>query len=134
MRALAVRQPWASLVATGDKSILVLPYRTDYRGPVVVVAALEWDPLGRKRVMANVPSDEADELFPTGVAQCLVDLVEVRRAGPADEARAWEPVPEGAFAWVVERPQELAAVECDLPPGELREADVELLSALGLLS
>jgi hypothetical protein len=133
MKVLAVRQPWASLVATGDKSVLVLPYRTDHRGPLVVAAALEWDPIGRLRVMSNVQGSEADELFPMGVAQCLVELVEVRLARADDDARAWEPVVPGHFAWVVERPQELAAVECDLPVGELRDAEPELLRALGLL-
>lgn len=38
MRALTIRQPWASLIATGAKTIETRPWRTDYRGPVLIHA------------------------------------------------------------------------------------------------
>lgn len=38
-RALSVRQPWASLIAAGRKSIEIRTWRTDYRGPLAIHAA-----------------------------------------------------------------------------------------------
>lgn len=38
MKALTVRQPWASLIALGIKTIETRSWRTDHRGPIIVHA------------------------------------------------------------------------------------------------
>lgn len=39
MQALTVKQPWASLVAYGEKTIEYRSWATDYRGPLLICAA-----------------------------------------------------------------------------------------------
>ena len=43
-RALTIRQPWASLIALGVKTIETRGWRTDYRGPLVIHAGLTYEP------------------------------------------------------------------------------------------
>lgn len=97
IRTLAVRQPWATYIAEGTKTVEVRTWATRHRGPVLIVAS------GR-------PLRHADEagavwVLPARVQVCTVELVEVRPMVPADEALAHVPCVPGAFAWVVERPR-----------------------------
>ena len=39
MKALSVKQPWASLIASGKKSLEIRTWRTDHRGPLLIVAS-----------------------------------------------------------------------------------------------
>ncbi len=43
MRAITVRQPWASLIAAGAKTIETRPRPTSYRGPVLIHAGKTWN-------------------------------------------------------------------------------------------
>lgn len=42
MKALTIRQPWASLIAVGAKTIYTSERSTEYRGPLVIHAGLKW--------------------------------------------------------------------------------------------
>jgi hypothetical protein len=91
VRALCVRQPWASLIATGRKGIELRSWRTHHRGPLVIVASASAD-------------REALRLFPEcvalrGVTVALVDVLDVRLATPDDAATALREPPSGIFAW-----------------------------------
>lgn len=46
-RALTIRQPWASLIALGVKTIETRSWRTDYRGPLVIRAGAKEPERGR---------------------------------------------------------------------------------------
>jgi hypothetical protein len=37
--ALSIRQPWAALVAAGEKTLEIRSWRTNYRGPILIHAA-----------------------------------------------------------------------------------------------
>jgi ASCH domain-containing protein len=39
MKALSVREPWASMIASGQKTIEVRSRRTHYRGPLAICAS-----------------------------------------------------------------------------------------------
>lgn len=43
MKAITVRQPWASLIAAGVKTIETRSWSTKYRGPLAVHAGARWD-------------------------------------------------------------------------------------------
>lgn len=58
MKALTIRQPWASLIALGVKTILTRSWRTDYRGPLAIHAGLRYDPF--------VPEDPERRLWSSG--------------------------------------------------------------------
>lgn len=39
MKALSIKQPWASLVAAGHKTVECRTWRTNYRGPLLICAS-----------------------------------------------------------------------------------------------
>lgn len=97
MKTLAIRQPWATYIAEGTKTVEVRTWRTHYRGPLLIVAS-------------GKPLQHADEAgavwtLPTQCQVCIIDLVDVRPMTPADEAHAHVPSAPGLFAWCVENPR-----------------------------
>lgn len=89
MKALSIRQPFASLVAQGAKTIEVRSWSTDYRGPLLICAGL------LPHEVRPVPV----EGLPFGCSLCIADLVNVTEFSREQEALArikWMP---GAFAW-----------------------------------
>jgi len=82
--ALSLRQPWASMVATGGKTIETRVWGTKYRGPLLVCAARE--PVGHG---------------PTGCAVALVRLVACRPMLVTDQRRARCKRYPGAVSWLL---------------------------------
>lgn len=80
MKAISVRQPWASLIALGAKRFETRNWTTDYRGPIAIHAskkigddALAWldRSIPAKRVLAS-------ELgLPTGVIVAIANLTDI---------------------------------------------------------
>lgn len=101
MKALSVMQPWASLLASGRKTVELRSWDTRHRGPLLVCAGKRFDPRGAHH-----------EAGPRGVALAVVDLVTTRPATMADAGAAGVP-PEllakllaagPLFAWEVSSP------------------------------
>ncbi len=86
MKALSVRQPWASMIAGGVKTIEVRSWPTTYRGELLIVAS-------RKPKMLGLP---------VGQAIAIVQLVDCRQMRRADERAAIFERYAGAYAWVLE--------------------------------
>ena len=82
MKALSVRQPWASLIADGRKTVEIRSRRTRHRGLLLICAS-------------KYPSGDG----PKGVAMAVVKLVACRAANSSDESRAHILPPNGSFAW-----------------------------------
>lgn len=93
MKALSVRQPWTSLIASGRKTIEVRSWRTHYRGPLVICASAAPCRVAR-------PNVERPKDAPLGVALCIVELVDCREIQPDDALAACEDAPTG-FAWIL---------------------------------
>lgn len=118
MRALSVRQPWASLIASGRKSIELRSWSTKYRGPVLILAS------------SSVWRGTDHPIGPRGVALCLVDLVDVRAVLATDADAACIVPPEGFdFAWVLANPREVRQVPVKGKLG-LYSPDEALLKAI----
>lgn len=122
VRLLTVRQPWASLIASGRKTIEVRTWHTSYRGPLVILAGR-----GRDDVADHpVPKDA-----PSGVLVAVVMLLDVRAWEPGDEGAACVRPDDhaGLFSWVLwsARPVSPVAMRGSLgltrlkPARELRE-------------
>lgn len=103
MKGLTIRQPWASLIATGRKTIEVRSWRTHYRGTIVVVAGKRFDSVGRSLV-TPAPRDAG--------ALALVDLIDVRPFAKGDDESAamWDPGDSECFAWVLANPRPLRSI------------------------
>lgn len=67
MKALSIRQPWASLIIFGGKDIENRTWRTKHRGPILIHASL--------KIERDVPHDFDD--LPTGGIIGQADLVNV---------------------------------------------------------
>ena len=110
MKALSVKQPWASMIAEGCKTIETRTWKTTYRGLLVVVAS-------------NTPQVQN---LPAGQALCIAELVDCRPMRIEDEAAAQCSFHSRLFSWILEdiRPIERFAVK-----GKLRlfEVDDELI-------
>jgi hypothetical protein len=121
MKALNVRQPWASLILAGRKTIELRSWATRYRGPLVIVASRgpDWHALARKEALDG----------PRGVILAHVALVDVRPVRLEEDAADALGVPmPGDYAWVLARPRALDQVAVrgrlglyDLDPSLVRE-------------
>lgn len=70
MHTLAVRQPWATHIAEGSKTIEVRRWRTEYRGPLLIAAS------GRPISIENDQGEQ--ETLKTQCLVCIVDLIDCR--------------------------------------------------------
>lgn len=89
MKALSVRQPWATLIAQGKKTIEIRSWPTRHRGPLAIVASKS---ISRDGV-AQWGIRE-----PRGVVVCVVDVLEVRPWRAGDDARALSDG-AGCYSW-----------------------------------
>lgn len=134
MRALTLTQPWASLVALGQKRIETRSWSTPYRGPVAIHAAKGLQSIGgeaalpglcyqepfRQALFGDVwyPPGRIFELIPRGVVVAVVDLVDVTKTGeawsvqPDERELAFGDYAPGRFAWVLDN---LRRLEAPLP-------------------
>ncbi len=96
MKALSVRQPWASLIAAGIKTLEIRSKRTRHRGPLLICASQR----------------PAYDTLPCGVAVCIVDVVDARPMRPEDEAASGVAYDPALWAW------ELAGA-CEVEPVEV---------------
>lgn len=86
MKAISVRQLWASMIADGTKTIETRTWPTKYRGDLLIVSSAR---------------PVVDDL-PAGKALCVVNLADCRPMTKADEQRAQCRWYNGAWAWVLE--------------------------------
>lgn len=83
MKALSVKQPWANLIASGEKTIETRKWSTDYRGDLLIV------------------SSRSPRIEPAGYALAVARLVECRPMTRQDEREACCPLYPDAYAWVL---------------------------------
>jgi hypothetical protein len=118
--ALSVRQPFASLIAVGEKTIEWRSWLWTYRGPVVICASNspKW------RTQGKAPGSKA--YLPTGAAVCIVDMVDCRPLMRGDlyaacvcdkkDGSDFDGDVDG-YAFMLENPREVEPVEVK---GQLR--------------
>lgn len=97
MKFLTIRQPWASLIAVGAKTIETRPFSTKYRGPLAIHAGLA------KPTIHTLPgfTDVTGEPIADGHDFAWLDLAQW--PGPDrvyDPSRAVVPLPFGAVVAV----------------------------------
>ncbi|MGA3208034.1 MAG: ASCH domain-containing protein [Syntrophales bacterium] len=83
MKALSVKQPWANMIASGEKTIETRKWSTNYRGSLLIV------------------SSKSPQIEQVGYAIATAKLVDCRPMTKKDEEETccvWYP---GARAWVL---------------------------------
>ena len=103
MKALSVRQPYAGMIASGEKTIETRRWKWSYRGDLVIVSCAR------------------PKIGLTGHALAVVRMVDCRPMTRDDEAAARCELYPGAWAWVFEdvRPIEPFPVKGMLAPLEV---------------
>jgi hypothetical protein len=112
MKALSVKQPWANMIAQGEKTIETRTWATDYRGDILIVSAR----------LPDIP--------PAGCAVAVATLVDCRPMSVLDEPAACCRKHPGAYAWMLEN---VRRIKNPFPvQGQLRlfEADVSGITEL----
>lgn len=121
MKFLTIRQPWASLIAVGTKTLETRPFSTTYRGPLAIHAGMKRPDFARMKALiadraevwerwylagrtqpGPMLIDESSSLdcIPLGavVAVCdLVDVVPITDAMLYEHAAEWTTASERAY-------------------------------------
>lgn len=122
MKALSVKQPWANLIAAGEKTIETRTWATDYRGKLLIV------------------SSKKPPIEPAGCAVAIATLVDSRPMTVADEDAAGCRIYPRAVAWVFEDVQpvqpfpvrgQLGIYEVACALNVLRRAPEVVLASIG---
>jgi len=85
MKAISLKQPWATLIASGKKTIETRTWPTNYRGDLLICAS--------KRPKRNG--------YPAGCALCIVNVIDCRPMTKADEQAACCELYQGAWSWLL---------------------------------
>ena len=84
LKALSVKQPWANMIASGEKRIETRTWKTRHRGNLLIV------------------SSKSPRIEPAGYAVARVTLVDCRPMTADDEEAACCSLYPKAIAWVLE--------------------------------
>ena len=82
-KALSVKQPWANMIASGEKTIETRTWDTDYRGELLIVSC------------------KTPKIQPAGYAVAVARLIDCRPMTRQDEFAARCAVYPRAYAWVL---------------------------------
>ena len=103
MLAVSVRQPFARFILTGKKKFEVRNWQIEHRGDLLFCASkatFKGEYLsGGELIDAREIVDLSPELYPKGVAMCVVNITGCRPMTEADNADAMYPAFEGAYVW-----------------------------------
>ena len=124
MKIISVRQPWASLIASGAKDIENRTWPTRYRGSLLIHASQRAD---------DVTADEIERRFgvrlpstlPLGGVVGITDIVDCVKQHPSK----WYAPPHWAFVLANSRPFPFVQWKGQLG---IRDAPAELLELLGI--
>jgi hypothetical protein len=111
MKALTVRQPFASFIADGSKSIELRSWTTNHRGPLLICASAK-----------PLLEPHSKRYWPHGVSVCEVDVLDVRLMRPEDAKPARSGFDPSLYAWVLSKPRRV--IERQIK-GKLRIFDVD---------
>lgn len=125
MKALSVRQPWASLIAVGSKRIETRSWSTPFRGPLAIHAAKGlgqtvgdyvklcssepfWsalkfrEPLARGAVLATCELFDVLKIVERDEGYSCLDLLGAEQFDfPIDDERAFGDYTPGRYAWLL---------------------------------
>ena len=109
--ALSVRQPWASLLVMGLKTIEIRSWKTAYRGPLLIHASSKVDTEALKRF--RVENIQVGALIGSVELTDVELFTELAWEESADAHLQLGPLPPGHYAWHMIRPEKFSRpVKC----------------------
>jgi hypothetical protein len=110
MKAISIQQPWANMIAAGEKTIETRTWATEFRGEILIV------------------SSRKPDIPPAGYALAVATLVDCRPMSVLDEPAAQCRKTPKAVAWVLEN---VRRIKVPFPvQGELGVFDVDVTGLL----
>jgi len=115
MKAISVRQPWAKLIIQNEKTVEIRKLHTNYRGPLLIHAAVI---VGKTEfIKANVDPNSR-EMYEQKAIIGIVDLKDVLSLTAAlwEELREKHLLPgkwsrdEYKYAWILENPRPIKPI------------------------
>lgn len=104
IKALSVKQPWASLIVYGFKKIETRTWKTERRGPLLIVSSKKPDELGFHYVRASYPDLLTNIKISYGQAIGLVDLIDIEKLRPEEQDKYLCPYDPRLYGWRFENP------------------------------
>lgn len=101
VKAISVKQPWASMIARGQKNIETRTWSTKYRGEIYIASSKKADMVAMLDLSGAGVINSRDPM-PQGFALCVANLVDCRPMTEEDEAAACCKVYPEASSWVLE--------------------------------
>ena len=97
MKAISIKEPWASLIHTGKKTIETRTWKTNYRGPLLLCASKnpQW--------IDDYPGLIAHRSLIYGMAFATCNLIDVRPMTEKDQKPACCPLYPRANSWVLDK-------------------------------
>ena len=119
MKVLTLKQPWATWIAEGKKTIETRKWKTTHRGELAIHAGKSFDMAALKR--DGRPKSE----FPLGQVLCVAELIACRPMILSDQDDAMCDLYEGAQAWTL---RDIRCIEPIPRKGQLSifEADLKV--------
>jgi hypothetical protein len=124
MKAISIKQPWAQLIARGEKTIELRTWATNHRGPLLIVSSLAPDAgIMKKTRRQNTAGahwltdrharNGLTGFYHLGAAVCLVNLTncEPFDADKHGAGACFEVDAPGLFAWHLSNPQPVQPVQ-----------------------
>jgi len=93
MKALSVKQPWANMIASGQKTIETRKWPTSYRGELLIV------------------SSRKPQIEPAGYGIAVVSVVDCRIMTKEDEQAACCEIYPKAHSWILRDIRRIVPVE-----------------------
>lgn len=92
MKAISIRPPWATYIASGRKTIETRTWETKYRGPLLICAgmSIDWSAPGATGLASNCAR---------GVAVAIAELYAIQTMNEVHEEAAMVNARPGLFAW-----------------------------------
>lgn len=133
VKGLSVRQPWASYIAIGKKTVEWRSWRTNYRGPLLICSSSQYSQGNAAFCKANPKG------FPLGSAVGLVTIVDCvpfkpKHLAPAmclKEGENPDLIPDSevsGYAWLLENP---ALIDVFPVKGKVGFMNVEIPDGIG---
>lgn len=85
MKALSIKQPWATYIINGDKSIETRTWSTNYRGDILICSSAKPNNLGPE--------------FPSGIIMGIAELYHISDMTKEDEDLALCDIYKNAKSW-----------------------------------
>ena len=83
MKAISIKEPFASMILSGEKTIETRTWKVNYRGDIVICVS--------KKPVSPI----------SGFAVCIVNLIDCRPMVPNDEKKACYEIYSGAWSWIL---------------------------------